>query len=342
MPRALILAGTGAIGRATATRLLRSGWDVDVTGRDPRGMPPALVEAGARFFESDRWDAAELAAAVGDGADLVVDAACFTAAHASLVVPHLPAVGSAVMISSKAVYVDDSGNHSNSDTAPRFDAPITESHPTLEPNDAHFDSREGYGANKVAAERVLLESGHPVTVLRASKVHGAGAVRPREWVVVKRILDRRPIVVLARRGEGVDHPTAAANVAALIETAAARPDARILNIADPDAPSALQIARTIATQLDHEWREVLLDGPAQGSVGAHPWDVEHPVVLDMSAALELGYVPVGDYATTVSDTVDWLVRAAHTGVDAHRLPQDDDPFFARFLDYAAEDERIAG
>ena len=47
------------------------------------------------------------------------------------------------------------------------------------------ESREGYGANKVAAEHVLLDSGRPVTVLRPSKVHGAGAARPREWIFVK-------------------------------------------------------------------------------------------------------------------------------------------------------------
>ena len=72
----------------------------------------------------------------------------------------------------------------------------------------------------MAAEQVLLDSGAPVTVLRPSKIHGAGAPRPREWVFVKRVLDRRPAVLLAR-GAGIDHPTAAANIAALIEVVAA-------------------------------------------------------------------------------------------------------------------------
>ena len=164
-----------------------------------------------------------------------------------------------MLISSKAVYVDAAGNHSNSDTAPRFDGPIRETQPTMAPGDGDYDSREGYGANKVAAEQVLLDSGLPVTVLRPSKIHGAGAARPREWVFVKRALDRRPAVFLARRGSGVDHTTAAANIAALIETVAREGRARILNSADPDAPSALEISRTIARLLEHEWKEVLLD-----------------------------------------------------------------------------------
>src|SRR4029079_17862686 len=128
---------------------------------------------------------------------------------------------------------------------------------------------------------------HPVTVLRPSKIHGEGASPPREWIFVKRVLDRRPAVFLAHRGEGTDHPTAAANIAALIETVADKPGTRILNSADPDAPNGLEIARTIARRLDHEWDEILL---AAAEVGRHPWAKLPPFVLDMTAAQQLGYV----------------------------------------------------
>ena len=196
------------------------------------------------------------------------------------------------MISSKAVYVDAQGNHSNSDEPPRFDAPINESQRTLPAReDIPYDSREGYGVNKVAAERVLLDSGHPVSVLRPSKVHGPGARPAREWMWVKRALDGRKRVFLAHRGEGGDHTTAATNIAALIETCASVPGARVLNSADPDAPNGLTIARTIARRLGVEWEEVLLDGPPIGNVGRHAWDRYPAVVLDTSAAVELGYSP---------------------------------------------------
>ena len=39
MPRALIVGGTGAIGRAAARRLLTAGWQVDLTGRHPARLP---------------------------------------------------------------------------------------------------------------------------------------------------------------------------------------------------------------------------------------------------------------------------------------------------------------
>lgn len=341
MPRALIIGGTGAIGRATAYRLLSAGWGVDLVGRDPARMPPDLVAAGARFIPADRDDAGQLRAAFGAGADLLVDNACYTAEHARGVLPYARDAGSSVMLSSKAVYVDAAGNHPNSEVAPRFEGPISESQPTMAPRDIDFNSREGYGANKVAAERVLLDGGAPVTVIRPSKVHGPGARPPREWIFVKRVLDHRPVVFLANGGRGGDHPTAAANVAALIEVAAAKPGQRILNSADPDTPSAAEIARIVAGQLGHVWEEVLLDDTAPEGLGETPWDLPHPIVLDTSAAQRLGYTPAGDYASTVAAEVEWLVSVAQGRASADTLPADDDPFFAPLLEYAAEDAYLA-
>src|SRR5581483_12236136 len=104
MPRVLILGGTGMIGRAAARRLVRAGWQVDVTGRDPRRMPADLAQAGARFIPADRADAAALGRALGEGADLLVDCICFTAADARLLLPLAAQATSTALISSKAVY----------------------------------------------------------------------------------------------------------------------------------------------------------------------------------------------------------------------------------------------
>lgn len=338
--RALVLGGTGAVGRATARRLLGAGWQVDLTGREPSHFPSDLAGAGVGFIASDRGDATALTEAFGQGADLVVDCACFTAEDARRLLPLAREAASTIMLSSKAVYVDANGNHSNSETKPRFDGPVRETQRTMAPGSGDYRTREGYGANKVAAEQVLLDSGCPVTVLRPSKIHGPGSRNPREWVFVKRVLDGRPAVFLAHRGEGVDHTTAAANIAALIEVAAASPGTRVLNSADPDAPSALEIARAIARHLNHSWDEVLLDGPPQDGVGWHPWDAPHPIVLDTTAALELGYEPAGDYATTVADEVDWLVAAASGGEDADLLPGPEDEDFGSVFNYEAEDRRL--
>jgi nucleoside-diphosphate-sugar epimerase len=340
MSRALILGGTGPLGRAVAARLKQDGWSVTISGRDPGRFPAELARAGVEFRRSDRFDAAQLAAVVGPGADLVVDCACYTRSHAGLLLPLLTDVGTTVMISSKAVYVDADGNHVNSDERPHFDGPVREDQPTMAPGDGEFDSREGYGANKVAAERALLDSEHPVTVLRASKVHGVGASPAREQALVERVLDGRRTLVLRNRGEGVDHPTAAVNLAALVSTVAAMPGSRILNAADPDAPSAREIARIVAAHFGHEWREVLLepDDPralADPALGSTPWDAHPPIVLDTTAADALGHRAVGDYATTVGSELDWLAATARTDSDGQA--SNGDALSRRLLDYQAED-----
>lgn len=333
--RAIVLGGNGVLGRATALRLLSSGWSVDVTGRDPSRFPLELREAGARFVRSERRDARDLADVVGAGADLLVDAVCYTADDARMLLPHLGDIRSTVMLSSKAVYVDSLGNHVNSDAVPRFEEPVTEDNPTMEPGNGEYRSREGYGANKVGAERVLLESGWPVTVIRASKVHGAGAANPREWMFVKRVLDRRPVVLLAHGGRGGDHTTAAVNAAALVETVSANPGSRILNSADPDAPTGLDIARAVSRHLGHDWREILLPDDADSALGAHPWDFVPPIVLDTRASVALGYTPVGTYAETVSAELDWLLVS-----EANR-PAASDEYVDRFIDYSLEDRFLA-
>jgi len=304
-------------------------------------MPAALLASGASFLRCDRQDHPALLptlAGLGPPPDLLVDAAAYTAADAAALLPIAREAGSVVFLSTKAVYVDGAGRTVNSDQPPEYGVPIAESQPTVAPrSDVHFDTAEGYAVNKVAAEQAYLASGAPVTVLRPSKVHGAGSRRPREWMYVKRVLDRRPAVFLAGRGAGVDHPSAAANIAAVIETVAAMPAARVLNAADPDAPTVLEITRAIARHLGHDWDEVLLDADTAGELGRNPWQHPSPIVLDVSAALALGYRPAGTYAETVTEEIDWLVSAQAGGVDAWMVPAPDDEFFASLLDYTAED-----
>ncbi len=337
MPRALILGGAGLIGRAAATRLIQAGWRVDVTGRDPSHFPAELSEMGANFIAADRGRAQDLRVAMGNGAALLLDVICYTAEDARLLLPVAQLAESTVMISSKAVYVDRFGNHSNSDQAPDFEGPITEQQATLEPGGGDWNSRDGYGRNKVAAELILLESGLPITVIRPSKVHGRGARRPREWVFVRRVLDHRRALLLCDRGAGTDHTTAAANLAELIAVAAAHPGCRVLNSADPDAPSALRIAQVVAALMGHRWDEILLDGRCEGGVGMHPWSARHPIILDTGAASALGYQPVGDFASTVSEEITWLVDLWRESGMAESAMGLDVDFFQPFFDYPGED-----
>ena len=61
----------------------------------------------------------------------------------------------------------------------------------------------------------------------------------------------------------------------------------------------------------------------------------------MTAALDLGYVPVGNYATTVATEVEWLTSAAAGNEGDRALAWLSDRYFDTFLDYAREDRYLA-
>ncbi|GAA1679857.1 hypothetical protein GCM10009830_28630 [Glycomyces endophyticus] len=301
--RAIVLGGTGAVGGATAMRLAAAGWQVDVTGRDPSLMPQALSSAGARFHRLDRGDARGVEALVGDGADLVVDLLAYRAEDVRALLPAMSAVRGTVLVSGRAVYVDDAGRHLNGDEPPQFSGPLTEASPTLPPAPDGTDpfTREGYGPCKAAAEAVALDSGLPVTVVRPSKVHGPWARNARTKGIVERMRAGADRIALAR-ADTVDHLTAARNAAALIAAVAERPGRRILNAADPDTPSAHEIVRAIAAELS--WPGTIEIVPDDDESGRHPWQT--PMVLDTTAARELGYEPAGTGIDLIAEEVRWV------------------------------------
>lgn len=162
-------------------------------------------------------------------------------------------------------------------------------------------SREGYAPCKVAAELAALDSGLPVTVIRPSKVHGPWARKARTQGIVEHVLRGEPTIELTDP-DTVDHLSAAANAAALIETLAAHPGPRILNAADPDTPSAIQIVQSIAAQL--AWSGTIDLVPNTSNRGHHPWRT--PMTLDTTAAQKLGYHPAGNGLDLLADEVEWV------------------------------------
>lgn len=307
--RAVILGGTGAIGGATALRLATAGWRVEVTGRDASSMPPELAQAGVQFHEIDRQDAAAHDHLIADGTDLVVDVTAYRAHDIRILLPALRRVPSTVVISTRAVYVDPDGHHINGDATAAFPVPIKEDNATLPPAPKEMDpfSREGYAPCKAAVEREALDSGLPVTVLRPSKVHGRWARDPRTHHLVRAMTEEAPAIEVAS-GDSIDHLTAAANTAALIERVGLSPGRRILNSADPDAPSALQIVARLAELTG--WQGKLVPVEVSTGRGEHPWMAPHPIVLDTRASLALGYEPVGLGLDLLEDEVTWQMAGA--------------------------------
>lgn len=336
-----ILGGTGQIGRATARRLAADGFSVTVAGRDESRLPEELAGHGVRFARVDRTAPGELESALGDGVDVLVDVIPYTADDARQLAALAGRIGSLIAISSASVYTDAEGRTldeaTGEDDFPQLPVPIPERQRTVQPGDGTYSTR------KAAVERTLLEAdGVRATIVRPCAIHGPGTRWSREWYFVKRALDQRRVVVLARRGASRFHTTSVENLAELVRLAALRPGNRVFNCGDPEPPTALEIGRAVAGALDHSFHEVLLPGPEQGSVGEHPWNVPRPLVVDMTAAeIELGYRPVTIYPHAVADTARWLVEATRDRDWQEVLPVTAQHMANQF-DYAAEDELIHG
>ncbi|MGW1051932.1 NAD-dependent epimerase/dehydratase family protein [Streptomyces sp. NPDC002521] len=336
MKRALVIGASGQIGRPAVDALARDGWAVTAASRS--GGRDEAWDEGVRTVRLDRSDDAALAALVGDGCDLLVDMVAYDAVHARQLTSLAGRIGSAVVISSVAVYDDGAGRNFDTmgtpDGFPTYPVPIPETHPTVAPGEASYSTR------KVALERELHAAAGtlPVTVLRPGAVHGPYSPLPRELYFVKRNLDGRRRRVLSYRGESRFHTASARNIAELVRLAAAHPGTRVLNACDGEAPTVAGIGAAVDAVMGVETETTFLAAPPEGSVGQSPWSTPLPVVADMSAAeRELGYRPVVSYAESLPETVAWLTDGLRAGRDWRECF----PLLARvypdLFDYAAED-----
>jgi nucleoside-diphosphate-sugar epimerase len=267
--RALIIGGTGQIGRAVTDQLLGKGWDVTVSHRGHRALSDDLIARGARLAVLDREQPGALAGALGSGADAVIDTIAYAADHANQLLEIEPGVGSFVVISSSSVYRDPTGrtlDKARKGGFPDFPSPLKETQPTVDPGP------ETYSTRKIALERQLLDHARqPVTVLRPCAIHGPHSVHPREWWFVKRMLDGRSAIPLAYRGESRFHTSATVNIAALACTGLQNPGTRILNAAVPAAMTVAEIAAAIATHLDFRGEFLPVnDNSYPPTIGASP------------------------------------------------------------------------
>ena len=293
----------------------------------------------------DRADDGALSAALGAGCDALLDCMADDGGHARQLLSMADRIGSAVVISSAAVYQDEQGRgfdtQDEPDGAPRYPVPVPETQAVVDPGP------DTYATRKAELERTLLAAGDrlPSTLLRAGAVHGTHSPLPRELYFVKRALDGREVRVLPYGGGSRFHPVHASNIAELVRLAARRPGARVLNAGDPQAPTVAEIGAAVDAATGRATRTVLVDGPPpEPTVGNHPWGLPHPMVLDMAAAeRELGYRAVTTYEESLPGTVAWLTREL-AGTDwRERFPTPArlSEHHGDWFDYAAEDAWLA-
>lgn len=343
---AVVLGATGQIGPAVVRALAEDGWRVRAVsrgGRDEAWDP----QWGVRTVRADRDDDAQLRAAVGSGCDALVDVVAYTARHGRQLRSLAALVGSAVIVSTSALYTDEEGRGFGTMMGPRgfgvFPEPIDEGRPVVAP------AAEGYLEQKRAMETEALrapEAGEAplaATLLRVGMPHGPGGLKPAEWWFAKRALDGRPVRLLAHGGDTRFHPAHIRNIAEAARLAAGSAGRRVLNIGDPEVPTARRIAEAVDEALGVTSEIVGMPGPAEGMVGFHPYGVPNPFLLDLGAAeRELGYKPVTGYLESLPETVDRMLAAVRDrdwrdvfpGLAHH-------PAGFSFFDYEAEDRWLA-
>ena len=321
---ALIIGGSGQIGRATAAALAGQGWQVTATHRD--GPAPSMTDLAWLVFDRDEPGA--LARLTARGFDAVIDTVAFDDRHAGQLLEIQDDVGAFVVVSSASVYCDDRGrslDEARGGGFPYLPEPIAETQATVTPGP------ETYSTRKVALEQALLQGARrPVVILRPCAIHGPGSRAPREWFFVKRILDGRTIAPLAFNGESRFHTSATANIAALVGVALRDPATAVLNAADPEALSARAIGEAISALYGGALKIAPFEGPPVDGVGSHPWCTPRPFVLDMTAAAALGYQPITDYLGAVGASARGAEASAAAGVAFA-------PYLATMFDYAGED-----
>jgi len=295
----------------------------------------------------DREEEGALTAAVGEGCDVLLDCCALQLRHGQQLSALADRIGSAVVVSSGGVYEDERGRsfatQGEPDGFPRYPVPVPETQRTVAPGD------DDYGSRKAALERDLLAEGErlPVTLLRCAAVHGPHSRTPRELYFVRRWLDGRRVRLLAYRGESRFHPVHVANIAELARLAARQPGSRVLNAADPQAPTVAQMAQAVDDVLGWECETVLLEGAppaAEPMLGRTPWSLPHPLVLDMSAAeRELGYRAVTGYEESLPRTLHQLADTVRGRDWREVLPDMAEAYdpLGDYFGYAAEDRWLA-
>jgi nucleoside-diphosphate-sugar epimerase len=213
--------------------------------------------------------------------------------------------------------------------------PIAEGAPTVASPE---EDEKGF---RIARTEEVVFTHHPDAAhFRYPYVYGPYQLVPREWSIVRRILDRREYIVVADEGLTLHHHGYTENLAHAVLLAVDRPDAaagKIFNAGDEEVLSVRQVVELIAATLAAPLE--LVSMPYEIAVPARPL-LTQPLpthrVLDLTRVRnDLGYHDVVPARAAIATTARWLVEhpCEPGGMEETVLT---DPF-----DYPAEDALVA-
>jgi nucleoside-diphosphate-sugar epimerase len=339
--RVLVIGGSGFIGAPLVRQLVEQGHETFVVQRPESRVP---IADGARVLRGQHERLDELDPSPRElRPDVVVDLILSSGRQAQALVRAFRGhAGRIVAISSIDVYRAVGVTH-GVEAGPLEPLPLREDSAlrtklaTYSPQAMEMVRRTFQWVDdeydKIPVEReVMSDAALPATVLRLPMVYGPGDRLHRFWPVLKRMLDRRPVLVFSegmaqwRAPRGFVDDVAAAIALAVTEQRAA---GRIYNVAESESVSELEWARLIGDALG--WRGELLVVPDEMAPPGlrPPGDTRQHWVADSSRIREeLGYRERGARSEAMRRTIEWE-RANPPAVELTPI------------DYAAEDAVIA-
>ncbi len=212
--------------------------------------------------------------------------------------------------------------------------PIPEDAPLVR---AAEDDEKGY---RIVRTEEAVFAHHPRAAhFRYPYVYGPRQLVPREWLIVRRVLDGRERIVVADEGLTLHHHGYTENLAHAVLLAVDNADAAaglVFNAGDEDVLSVRQVIEVVAGTLGHEFDIVSM--PYELATPARPL-LAQPLpthrVLDLTRVKTmLGYRDVVPPRTALAETARWLVdHPPEPGGMEETVLTDQ-------FDYAAEDQLI--
>lgn len=188
-------------------------------------------------------------------------------------------------------------------------------------------------------EKVVLDCHPTAAYFRYPYVYGPYQLVPREWCVIRRILDKRPHIVVADGGLTLFTHGYAANLAHAVLLAIDKPEAssgQLYNCGDEEQLTLHQVIEVISDVMKYEWD--IVNMPNSLAHPARPYTMQetsHHRVVDLTKIKkQLGYRDVYPVEEAIAKTVEWyLQNRPEPGGEIEKRLQD--PF-----NYEAEDRLL--
>ncbi len=326
--RILVVGGTGPSGTPIVRRLVEHGHDVTILHRGTHERPETPREVV--HVHADPFDETSFTAALGEpGWDTVVamyGRLRMVAAATRGRCAHFVSVGGVPAYRGWT----DAWLHD----PPGLPVPVREDAPLVD--DPALDDK---GYRIVRTEQAVFAAHPQAAHFRYPYLYGPYQPAPREWCVVRRILDGRRRIVVADEGLTLHHHCYTENCAAAVVAGIeqpARSAGAIFNVADEEVLTVRQVIELCAAELAADLEIVSM--PYDLALPARPM-LAQPLpthrVLDIALVRDrLGHRDVVPAREAVRRTARWLAEhpPERGGIEERVLT---DPF-----DYAAEDALI--